>query len=167
MRPTAEKMIAVAALAASVAAGAFAQGWAGAFLWPAALCLVALLLGIVWLVLDLILTYSRHHANVQRIRAEVCPLSNEQLRALTLDHSNHASGFARAELMRRGQDARPPKEQLFQMLTSGNPNACGQAMVYVQVFYPELGEIVSTGSSNQDPPSVWESRIAASRDAEK
>jgi hypothetical protein len=127
---------------------------------------MALLLGIAWFVIDLIVTYRRFQANVQRLRAEVRPLSNEQLHALALDHSNRASGSARGELMRRGQDARPPKEQLFQMLTSGNPSICGQAMTYVSIFYPEMRDLVPIGSSNHDPPEVWESRVAAVRSAE-
>jgi hypothetical protein len=69
--------------------------------------------------------------------------------------------------MRRGLDARPSKEQLISMLTSGNSVICGQAMGYVHMFYPEeVRAFMPMGSSNMDPPEVWRARLAAVQNAE-
>src|SRR3954469_7359745 len=166
MRPTTRKPILVfATLAIASAVGCAVQGWPGLFLWPVALCVSAMLLAIAWFVIDLFVTYSRHSAEVGRIKARVRRLSTDDLRNLIANPSHKDSGLGRVELMRRGEDARPSKEQLFGMLTSGNSMLCGQAMTYVSIFYPELRELVPMGSSNQDSPEVWQARVAAVRSA--
>ena len=161
MRRITRKAILIATLAVASSAGFGVQGWPGLFLWPLALCVSVLLLAIGWFVIDLFVSYSRLSEEVGRIWARVHRLSNDELRDLIANPSHKDSGFARAELMQRGENARPTKEQLFGMLTSGNNMLCGQAMTYVHIFYPELRELVPTGSSNLDPPEVWQARVAA------
>jgi hypothetical protein len=156
--------IVIVICASSAVAGVVVQGWPGIFLWPIALCALALFLGIAVSVIDLLVTVIRHQNEVSRIRARVRRLSNDQLRGLCATPSSKESGFARVELMQRGQDARPPKEQLFSMLSSGDSVLCGQAMGFVQMFYPELGALTPIGSSNMDPREAWQARVAAMRD---
>jgi hypothetical protein len=165
MRRIKRKIIALVLLAAAAAAGFAVQGWLGIFLWPLTLCALALLLEIALAAIDIYLTVNRNLAEVSRIKARVRGLSNEQLRELCESPSHRDSGFARVELMRRGIAARPPKEQLFSMLTSGNSVMCGQAMGYLQMFYPELRALLPKGSSNLDPPEVWRARVAAVQSA--
>jgi hypothetical protein len=64
--------------------------------------------------------------------------------------------------MRRGLDARPPLEQLFEMLTCGNIAVCGQAMGYVGMFYPEMRALAR---QTRIPREVWRSRVAEVRGA--
>jgi hypothetical protein len=163
MRRIKRKIIALVLLAAAAAAGFAVQGWMGTFLWPLTLCALVLLLGIALFMIDVLVTIIRKRAEVRRIGARVRPLSNEQLRDLCESPSHRDSAFARVELMRRGHDARPPREQVFTMLTSGNSVMCGQAMGYLQMFYPELR--LPKGSSNVDPPEVWRARVAQFRSA--
>jgi hypothetical protein len=149
-----------------VAAGFAVQGWTGIFLWPLTLCALILLIGIALFLIDVFVTLIRKFAEASRIKARVRPLSNEQLRELCDSPSHRDSAFAMVELMRRGLDARPPREQLFSMFTSGNSVKCGQAMGYVHMFYPELlRALMPMGSSNLDPPEVWRARVAAVRSA--
>lgn len=157
--------IAVLMLAAVTGAGFAVHGWAGIVLWPLGLCGLVLVLGIALFVINVVVTFVRHNNEMSRMWARICPLPTEQLRDLCANPSHGDSAFARVELMRRGQDARPSKEQLFEMLTSGNTILCGQAMSYASMFYPELRDLVADGSSNQDPPEVWQSRVAAVRSA--
>jgi hypothetical protein len=165
MRHRTGKIILLAVLVSVGGVGFAFQGWGGALFWPLGLCASVLLLGITWFVIDLAITFSRHRAEVRRIWDRVRPLSTERLRELIGNPSHKDSGFARVELMRRGVDVRPPKEQLFGMLTSGDTAMCGQAMAYLHMFYPEMNGLIPTGSSNQDPPELWQSRIAALRSA--
>jgi hypothetical protein len=161
-----KRFIALATLAAAAGAGFAVQGWPGIFLWPLALCGIAIDVLVVWFVLDLVITCFRYQSRVRSIQARVRPLTADQLSELISAPSHPDSAFARAELMRRGLDARPPKEQLFGMLTSGNSAQCGQAMTYMQIFYPEMCAQIAKGSSNLDSPESWQSRIAALRDAD-
>ena len=158
-----KRIFAVAALAVSAAAGYVVQGSLGLVLWPLELCGAFLVLIVAWFFVDLVITFARHRAH-QPYLARVRPMKSEQLRELIKTPSHPDSGFARVELMKRGLDARPPKEQLFGMLTSGNTALRGQAITYLHIFYPEL-HVQLNGSSNFDAPELWQSRVAALRGA--
>jgi hypothetical protein len=162
--PGRKKIFAVAALAVAAAAGYAVQGSLGLMLWPLELFGTFLVLAVAWFFVDLVITYARHRARINQIWSRVRPMKSEQLRELIKTPSHPDSGFARVELMKRGLDARPPKEQLFGMLTSGNAALCGQAITYLHIFYPELHAQL-LGSSNLDAPELWQTRVAALRGA--
>ncbi|PWU17421.1 MAG: hypothetical protein C5B50_11395 [Verrucomicrobia bacterium] len=165
MRPISRKPIyALATLAAASVAGFATHGWLAALYWPLALCAVVVALAITVFVLRLVLGILGFKSRLHRIRARMNALSPEQLRELMQNPTHPDSQFALAELMRRGVDARPTKDQLFSMLTSGNPRLCGDAMANLQVFYPGLS--LPEGASNLDTPELWESRVEAFRRAE-
>jgi hypothetical protein len=151
--------IVVIALAASAAAGFAVQGWGGFFLWPLALGALVVVLGLVWFVLALVVRVRRRRMYMRSLGARLRPLTTEQLTELMRTPTHPDSQFALAELMRRGVAARPTKDQLFGMLTSGNHVLCGHAMANLQIFYPELS--LPTGASNLDPPELWKTRIDA------
>jgi hypothetical protein len=162
MRRISRSLIFAVAIFVMAAGTGFAiQGWLGLLLWPLGVCVVAVMLGIAWFVIDLVVTYSRHRAHIRTIWARIRPLSTDQLREIVQTPAHRDSRFARVELVRRGINERPQKEQLFTMLTSGNPVMCGQAMTDLHMFYPELHARIPAGSSNQDSPELWRSRIAA------
>jgi hypothetical protein len=123
------------------------------------LCALVLVLGIASFTLRLVLLIRGSGERRRRIQARVGALATEQLREIMRTPTHPDSQFALAELMRRGVDTRPSKEQLFGMLTSGNPTVCGHAMANLQVFYPELS--LPDESSNLDPPDLWQSRVEA------
>jgi hypothetical protein len=150
-------MVAFAALVVSVVAGFGIWKWPGIFVWPLALCALV----VIWFILHLVVTIRRARVRLNSIRERIRPLSQEKLFEIMRTPTHPDSQFALAELMRRGVDARPTKEQLFGMLTSGNPVLCGHAMANLQIFYPEL--IIPDGASNLDPPTLWQSRIEAFR----
>jgi len=162
-RSNSRKKIVVVTFVAAAGVGFVVHGWWGVLLWPAVLCSIVLWLGIGLFLIDLVLTIIRHQNEVSRIRARVRRLSNGQLRDLCANPSNRDSGMARVELMRRGEDGRPTKEQIFEMLTSGDAMVCGQAMGYVHMFYPELCDLMPKGSSNRDSAEVWGERVRAVR----
>jgi hypothetical protein len=164
MRLTSRKpMVVLAALAASSVGGFVTRGWRGAFAWPAVLCALVLVAGVAAFVLRLVLFTVGARGRIHRMQARVGGFSTEQLREIMQTPTHPDSQFALAELMRRGVDARPSKEQLFGMLTSGNPTLCGHAMANLQVFYPELS--LPDGASNLDPPELWRPRVEAFRRA--
>jgi hypothetical protein len=133
------------------------QGWGRIF---AGVGLCALVV-IAFIVLFILRVICRTRSRLDRIHARLGPLSDEQLREIMRTPTHTDSQFALAELMRRGVDARPTKDQLFGMLTSGNSVLCGHAMANLQIFYPEL--VVPDGASNLDPPELWQSRIEVFR----
>lgn len=162
MRPIKIKLVsAFAVLAVSAGAGFAVKGWIGIFAWPLALCALIAVVGIAWFILHLAFLILRDRVRWRRIRARIRPLSTEQLREIMQTPTHPDSQFALAELMRRGVPARPTKDQLFAMLTSGNPVLCGHAMANLQIFYPELA--LPKGSSNLDPPELWQSRVETFR----
>jgi hypothetical protein len=166
MRRISRKTIAVAILIAAAAAGAAVDGWAGAFLWPLALCAVLLLICVSLIGIVAVVSFGRRHSRFHELRRRIGLLSTDQLRDLIANPSNNGSMLARAELMRRGVDARPPKDQLFEMLASGNSTVCAQAIVSMQLFYPKMFTLlIPMGASNLDPPETWQARIAALRAA--
>lgn len=151
----------VAALAASAVTGLVVQGWTGMFLWPLTLLGIFLVLGILGLVLDVVVSVCRVRTRTRRIEARLRLLPDEQLCELMRTPTHPDSQFAMIELMRRGVEARPTKEQVFSMLTSGNSNQCIDAMTILEVFYPELS--IPEGASNIDPPEMWQPRVQAMR----
>jgi hypothetical protein len=162
MRPASHKLLIVlAALAASSAAGFATRGWHGAFVWPAILCALGLVAAIAAFLLRLVLFAIGARGRIRRMHERMGALPTEQLRELMQTPTHPDSQFALAELMRRGLDARPSKEQLFGMLTSGNPTLCGHAMANLQVFYPELS--LPEGVSNLDSPDMWKLHVEAFR----
>jgi hypothetical protein len=94
---------------------------------------------------------------MRRVYARIGALSTDDLQGLMQTPKHPDSQFALAELMRRGVDARPTKEQLFSMLTSGDPWLCMHAMTNLEVFYPELP--IPEGATNLDAPDVWQARV--------
>jgi hypothetical protein len=156
-------VVVLAALAVSSVAGFATRGWRGALAWPAMLCALGLVTGIAAFILRLVRFTLGARGRIRRIQARVGALSTEQLREIMQTPTHPDSQFALAELMRRGVDARPSREQLFGMLTSGNPTLCGHAMANLQVFYPEL--CLPDGVSNLDPPELWQPRVEAFRRA--
>jgi hypothetical protein len=123
------------------------------------LVLILLLVGVS--LLEFICSILRTQKRIRLIRARVGALSTERLREIMQTPTHPDSQFALAELMWRGVDTRPSQEQLFGMLTSGNPVLCGQAMVNLQVFYPEFS--LPEEASNQDSPELWQKRVEAFR----
>ncbi|HVM62256.1 MAG TPA: hypothetical protein VMV72_15460 [Verrucomicrobiae bacterium] len=128
-----------------------------------ALCALVVVALIAWFIIHLAITVRRAKVRLNAVRERLRPLPDTQLIEIMRTPTHPDSQFALAELMRRGVDARPTKDQLFDMLTSGNPALCGQAMTNLQVFYPELP--IPDGASNLDPPDLWRSRIEAFRQA--
>ena len=163
--PRRKQVIVAVCLAIAAAAGYIVQGSFGLLLWPLGFCGSVLLLAAGLFTLDVVITIVRHQARIRRIQARVRSMTSDQLRELLLTPSHQDSAFARIELMRRGVNARPPKEQLFGMLASGNSLLCGQAMTYMHMFYPKTHARIPSGSSNQDSREVWEARIASLRSA--
>jgi hypothetical protein len=127
------------------------------FTGPLGLCLLVVVVGFALFLLQLWLLIRRHRARVRAIKNRLSPLSNEQLTEIMRTPTHPDSQFALVELMKRGVDAKPTKDQLFDMLTSGNPRLCGTAMTHLGIFYPEL--TLPEGSSNLDSPEVWRSRV--------
>jgi hypothetical protein len=166
MRRTAWTFIAIGLLAATAAAGAAVRGWTGALLWPVLLCVTITLISVPLFILGVYASFRRRHSALSQAKQRLRALSTDELRGLIADPMQKDAALARVVLMERGVDARPPKEQLFAMLTSGNPTACAQAMVYMQVFYSEMFNRLPKGVSNLDPAETWQSRIAALRDAQ-
>lgn len=164
MRRTSHKLgVVLAAIATSSVAGFVTRGWRGSLAWPAMLCGLCLAAGIAAFTLRLVLFTVGASGRIHSIRARVRALSTEQVREIMQTPTHPDSQFALAELMRRGVDARPSKEQLFSMLTSGNPTLCGHAMANLQVFYPEL--YLPDGASNLDSPELWQPRVEVFRRA--
>lgn len=162
MRPLNRKillLIPLAVVTATAVAGYKVQGWPGIIIWPIALCVSIVLFLVASFIIDVFVTFVRHNEKVNNLRAPLRRLSNQELQERAADPSRIDSGLARVELMTRDEDATPSKDQLFKMLTSGDSTQCGQAMMYVQVFYPELQRLLA-GASNQDPRAVWKARVA-------
>ncbi len=133
--------------------GSIFQGWGG-IIAGLALCLLAVIIAFA---LYIMLVYLRAKSRINRIYARLQPLSDEQLSEITRNPTHPDSQFALVELMRRGVDVPPPKDQLFDMLTSGDPTVCGNALVNLQMFYPEI--VIPNGASNHDTPEMWKSRV--------
>lgn len=133
------------------------QGWGGIF----ALIGICTFVVIAGIALFIFRVYRRTKSRLDGIQARLGPLSEEQLLEIMRTPTHPDSQFALVELRRRGVDARPTKDQLFGMLTSGNPSLCAHAMANLQVFYPEF--VIPNGASNQDPPQMWKARIEAFR----
>ena len=112
---------------------------------------------VVSIALFMLRVVRRTKSRLDSIQERLGPLSDEQLFEIMRTPTHRDSQFALVELRRRGVDARPTKDQLFGMLTSGNPTLCAHAMANLQVFYPEL--VIPNGASNQDPPEMWKSRV--------
>jgi hypothetical protein len=132
---------------------------------PLGICLLVVVVGFTLFLLRMFMFMRRHRAHVRAITDRLRPLSNDQLIEIMRTPTHRDSQFALVELMKRGVDARPTKEQLFGMLTSGNPNLCGTAMTNLGMFYPEFS--LPEGSSNLDPPEVWRTRIEAFQDGNR
>lgn len=126
---------------------------------PLGLCLLVVVVGFTLFLLWVLLFIRRHGARLRVINDRLRPLPDDQLIEIMRTPTHPDSQFALVELMRRGVNARPTKDQLFGMLTSGNPGLCGTAMTNLGMFYPEFS--LPEGSSNLDPPEVWRSRIDA------
>ncbi len=122
---------------------------------------LVVLAGIAWFILGVIVRLQRTRGRVRIIQERLRPLSNEQLTEIMRTPKHPDSQFALVELMKRGVDARPTKEQLFGMLTSGNPKLCGDAIANLQIFYPEV--VIPEGASNLDTVEVWQSRVEVLR----
>ncbi len=137
--------------------------WIGILLWSLAVCALLVLIAIALLMLRVFIQLRRRRSVVGVIRERVKSLTNDQLTELMRTPAHSDSPFALAELMRRGVKTRPSKEQLFGMLTSGNPGQCGHAIVNLQMFYPELR--LPKGLSNLDPPDSWRAWIESVRPA--
>ena len=129
------------------------QGWSGIFA-GIGLCAILVVAGIA---LFIFRVFRRTKARLDNIQRRLGPLSNDRLFEIMRTPTHPDSQFALVELKRRGVDARPTKDQLFAMLTSGNPSLCAHAMANLQVFYPEL--VIPNGASNQDPSEMWKSRV--------
>jgi hypothetical protein len=166
MRRTAWTVIAIGLLAATAAAGAAVRGWTGALLWPMLLCVTITLISVPLFFLGVYVSFRRRHSKLTQAKHRLRQLSTDALRGLIAEPMQKDAALARVVLMERDVDARPPKQQLFAMLTSGNPAACAQAMVYMQVFYSEMFNRLPKGTSNLDSPEIWQTRIAALRGAE-
>jgi hypothetical protein len=156
-------IVAGLALAASSVAGFAVKGWSGLFLWPLALCALVVVLVICASAFGLVVRIRRRRTQMRRVWDRLRPLTTEQLSEIMRTPAHPDSQFAQVELMRRGANARPTKDQLFSMLTSGNSVQCGHAMANLQTFYPELS--IPDGASNLDPPEIWQSRIEVFRRA--
>ena len=156
-------IVAGAALAVCAVAGIAVKGWSGLFLWPLAFCALVVVLIIGGFVFSLVVRIRRRRTQMRRVWDRLRPLTTEQLWEIMRTPAHPDSQFALAELMRRGTGARPTKDQLFGMLTSGNSVQCGHAMANLQIFYPELS--IPDGASNLDPPGLWQSRIEVFRRA--
>jgi hypothetical protein len=163
MPPNNKLIVAGLALAASAMAGFAVKGWSGLFLWPLTFCALVVVLVIGGFVFGLVVRIRRRRTQMRRIQDRLRPLTTEQLSEIMRTPAHPDSQFALVELMRRGADARPTKDQLFGMLTSGNSVQCGHAMANLQIFYPELS--IPDGASNLDPPEMWQSRIEVFRRA--
>src|SRR5579871_4264287 len=124
---------------------------------------LVVLAGIAWIILRVIVRIRRTRGRVRVIEERLRPLSNEQLTEIMRTPKHPDSQFALVELMKRGVDARPTKEQLFGMLTSGDPKLCGDAIANLQIFYPEV--VIPEGASNLDAVELWRSRVEALRQA--
>lgn len=124
---------------------------------------LVVLVGIVCFILGMVARVRRTRGRVRVIQERLHPLSNEQLTEIMRTPKHPDSQFALVELMKRGVDARPTKEQLFGMLTSGNPKLCGDAMANLQMFYPEV--VIPEGASNLDTAELWRSRVEVLRQA--
>jgi hypothetical protein len=133
------------------------QGWGGIFAGVGLCALVAIAI----IALFILRVIRRTRLRLDSIQQRLGALSDDQLFEIMRTPTHPDSQFALAELMRRGVDARPTKDQLFGMLTSGNSVLCGHAMANLQVFYPEL--VIPNGASNLDPPDLWRSRIEVFR----
>jgi hypothetical protein len=131
------------------------------FTGPLELCALVVVVGVTLFILRIVLGIRRFKRHLHGVDERLKPLSDEQLFEIMRTPTHRDSQFALAELRRRGVDARPTKEQLFGMLTSGSPILCGHAMANLQIFYPEL--VIPDGASNRDAPELWQSRIEAFR----
>ena len=129
------------------------------FARPLELCALIVVIGAALFILRIVLGVCHFKARLHRMRERMRLLSEEQLAEIMRTPTHPDSQFALAELMRRGVDARPTKDQLFGMLASGNPVLCGHAMANLQIFYPKL--VIPDGASNRDSPELWRSRIEA------
>jgi hypothetical protein len=127
------------------------------FAEPLEICALVVVGGGALFILRIVLGVRRFKVRLNDMRERMRLLSKEQLAEIMRTPTHPDSQFALAELMRRGVDARPTKDQLFGMLTSGNPVLCGHAMANLQIFYPKL--VIPNGASNQDSPELWRSRI--------
>jgi hypothetical protein len=150
-------------LAAIAIVGFIVQGWFGALVWPLAFSVIFAAFSITGLAFNAITSVRRGRVRIMGIQARLLPLSTDQLCELMRTPGHPDSQFALIELMQRGIDVRPTKEQLFGLLTSGNPNLCMDAMTNLEIFYPELP--IPEGASNLDSPKIWRSRVEAFRNA--
>ncbi len=149
--------------AATAVAGFAVQGWLGVLVWPLGLCGLLAALTMIRLVVNVLTGVRRTRARVAGIQGRLRLLSTDQLCVLMRTPSHPDSQLALVELMQRGVDVRPTKEQLFDLLTSGNPRLCMDAMTNLEMFYPEFP--IPEGASNLDAPEIWRSRVEALRNA--
>lgn len=112
-------------------------------------------------VFGVILGVRRGRARLQVAQERLRTLSEEKLIRLMRTPSDPASQLALAELMSRGVEVRPTREELFAMLVSGDPRICGDAMTNLMLFYPEIR--LPQNSSNRDAPDLWQARIESMR----
>jgi hypothetical protein len=108
---------------------------------------------------------------LRRRRAVVRGLSNEALagwldeparmRAHLVDPTSFDLRLAIEELERRGVEARPSPEALFNLLTSGDDRQCLRGMLLFHAAYPACGGAPASECwSSEDPPEAWRARLA-------
>jgi hypothetical protein len=107
---------------------------------------------------------------LRRRRAAVRGLSNESLagwldeparmRVHLVDSTSFDLRLAIEELERRGVDARPSPEALFDLLTSGDDRQCLRGMLLFHAAYPACGTPRSEVWWSGDSPEAWRARLA-------
>ena len=99
----------------------------------------------------------------RRLR-DTAEMPTERLLQLAVDPTAQNMAFAISALQKRGIDARPSLEPLCELLTSPESNRRGLGMGLLFGMYPDFWAKIAKGSSSNDPPEVWRSRLAAVRD---
>jgi hypothetical protein len=133
-------------------------GWVGAVAGAAVGCGAAI---IIWGAIY----YQTGLVSLQRRQRAVSALATERLREIAADPTSRDLGFAIGELARRGVEAGPSLESLFDLLRSADSDRRGQGMSLLMALYPQVGSKLPLGSSNMDTVEVWRTRIAALEDA--
>jgi hypothetical protein len=84
-----------------------------------------------------------------------------RIRAHFADPTSFDLGLASEELERRGVDARPSPEALFELLTSADDRQCRMGMLLFHAAYPAQA-VPARGEwwSNGDAPEAWRARLA-------
>jgi hypothetical protein len=110
------------------------------------------------------LYYVAVSTRLKRRLRDTAELSTERLLQLAVDPTAPNMAFAMSELKKRGIDARPSLESLCELLISPESNRRGLGMGLLFGMYPDFWAKIATGSSSNDSPEVWRSRLAAVRD---